>query len=676
MTLCLLTILYGLMLHATPIPPVPIKCIATENNNVTIEWEIPPAPNANFIAYEVGKVGSGVVATINDINNNSFTDNGAGSQVNQYYVSVLSTTSAGNQTTIGDTVSNIFLEINNPGTGTALLIWNHPINPLGSAMAGEYQVYKEYPAGTWTYVADVPFPSTTFRDTITICEGFINYRIQLPTSTCAFVSNVEGDVFEDNIVPDIPVLLNVDIDTLTNEVSLIWNENSQEDTYGYVIYTEDINGFLIEIDTVYGIGNTSFSHFPNTELGPLTYSVAAFDSCYTDVEPPTYQTSAKAEVHTTNFLTARIDVCERALLLDWTGYDGFDVSYYEIWGRWNDSAWQILDTTSLNFWSRDIMFGDTYQFSVRVISTGGNATSFSNTINGAFDVAGGPSFSFLAAATVEDNEISVTHRFGPDGGLEKLILERYNSSLDKFEPIDEALVGNENFVQFFDADVDVQRKSYSYRVALIDTCEQVLGYSNIGTTILADVITEDTEMRHTIQWSPYAEFEGDVVRYDIYRAIDGVFDTQPIASVTPDRRSYTDEVDVFLEESQGKFCYQIVAVEANNSYGFSEWSRSNTVCPIIEPIIYIPNAFSVGGLNPIFKPETSLHRIQDYEFAIIDRMGRTIYKTKDPSEGWDGSIEGTGEVAREGVYVYSLTLRDGNGIQVVRNGHVTLLDYR
>lgn len=661
---------------ATPIPAVPIECIVTNGNDVTIQWETPPAPNGNFIAYQVVKLGSGVLATINDLNNNSFVDIGAANQMNQYYVSVLSSTSIGNQTMVSDTVSNIFLDINNPGTGTALLIWNHPIQPLAATMSGNYQIYKEYPAGTWTWVADVPFPNNTYRDTITICEGFINYRVELSTTSCTYVSNLEGDVFEDKIVPDIPTLQKVDIDTLTNAVTLFWNENSQLDTYGYVIYTEDNNGFLIELDTVFGIGTTSYTHFPDVDLGPLSYSVAAFDSCFTDVEPPTYQTSAKAEVHTSNFLAAEIDVCDRLLLLDWTGYNGFDVAYYEVWGRWNDSAWHILDTTSLNFWTKDIFFGDTYQFAIRTIADNGNTSSFSNSIIGEFDVSGGPSFSFLAVATVEEDEVRIVHRFSLDGGIQKFILERYETSLDGFEAIQELPVGMDNFVEFFDKNVDVQRNAYTYRVAIIDTCDQLLGYSNIGTTILTNVITEDTELEHTIQWTPYTEFEGDVIRYDIYRAVNGLMDTQPIASLTPDRRTYTDKVEDFFELSDGEFCYQVVAVEANNTYGFSEWSRSNIVCPIIQPIIYIPNAFSVGGLNPVFRPVTSFHRMQEYEFTVIDRMGRILFKTNDPTEGWTGKIEGTGEVAREGVYVYRLTLRDGNGVQVVRNGHVTLLDYR
>ena len=71
-----------------------------------------------------------------------------------------------------------------------------------------------------------------------------------------------------------------------------------------------------------------------------------------------------------------------------------------------------------------------------------------------------------------------------------------------------------------------------------------------------------------------------------------------------------------------------------------------------------------------------MHRIDQYQFEIYDRYGRVIFETGDPNEGWDGSIHNGNRVAREGVYVYRLSIRDGNGIEVLRHGHVTLLDYR
>jgi gliding motility-associated-like protein len=87
-------------------------------------------------------------------------------------------------------------------------------------------------------------------------------------------------------------------------------------------------------------------------------------------------------------------------------------------------------------------------------------------------------------------------------------------------------------------------------------------------------------------------------------------------------------------------------------------------------------AFSLGGQNPVFIPITSLNRIEEYQFEIYDRYGRIIFESSEPAIGWDGRIDNTNRYAREGVYIYRLSIRDGNGIELLKHGHVTLLDYR
>ena len=91
------------------------------------------------------------------------------------------------------------------------------------------------------------------------------------------------------------------------------------------------------------------------------------------------------------------------------------------------------------------------------------------------------------------------------------------------------------------------------------------------------------------------------------------------------------------------------------------------------PIIYVPNAFVPEGINTIFKPVLSDFDPADYDFTIIDRWGQAIFRTNIPSEGWDGRIAFSGEMAVTGTYLYMLTLRDGDGIEIIKRGHVTLL---
>lgn len=658
------------------LPAIEIECITVdENDDVTINWSEALDPNGVFEGYEIHKIGTGAVGIVNDINSTSFTIPGDGVGKQDYSVAVLSGCE-GKGKKYSDTVSNIYLELNNPGNGEALLNWSDPTNPALNYFGDYYHIYNEFPTGNWMLVDSVPYGQNTYRDTITICEGFINYRIELPTSKCHFLSNIEGDTFEDMIVPDIPTIYAADIDIFTGEVTLTWDENGQDDTYGYVVYTLDANGFLVELDTVWGIENTSYTHDPNTDDGPLEYSVAAFDSCFTDITPPTYQTSAKAPIHRTNFLEAYIDVCSRKILMNWTGYVGFQsIGDYEVRGRKNDGPWESFGTAVGSSFNMDIEFGESYVFSILATDEANGETSFSNIVSVDFVEAGGPTFSYLSVATVEDKGIEVVHRMSLDGGIERVELERFNRLDQSFEKIDELPATSEELI-FFDENVEVNRRSYRYRTVMIDTCAQVLGISNLGETIFAKAITEDTPMTHTISWSPYREFVGNVIEYRVYRAVNGIFDQSPIKVTSPNVLSYTDSVANLVDEQDGKICYYIAAVEGFNEQGIRERSRSNIVCPVIEPLIYIPNAFSVGGLNPIFKPETRMHQIEKYNFAVFDRFGRTIFETNDPEEGWDGRLRESNEVAREGVYVYRLSLRNGNGIEVLKHGHVTLLNYK
>ena len=653
-----------------------IDCIQTdENDDVTIEWEGVNDPTNVFEAYEVHKLGEGVIATINDINTTSYTDANAGNQANSYFISTLSGCD-GIVESFSDTIQNIFLEVNNPNNGTAILDWNSPKQDPEAHYGDYYHVYRQLPQGNWQLIDSVPYGLTNYRDTIRICEGFIDYRIHLPTSKCDFISNIDGDDFEDMLTPSIPEIYSVSVDSTTGNVVVNWNENNQPDTYGYVIYTLDAQGFLVELDTIWGLENTTYIHDIEVEE-PLTYSVAAFDSCFTDIVPPTYQTSAKSDIHVSMFLESGLNVCNREIEMSWTEYEGFDTpSEYEVWGIKNETTWELLGTTSQNDFNWDISFGDEYRILVKLKDESKDTSALSNIVEVSFEEGSGPTYAFLAYASVTGEDVEILQRLTLDGGVTKVILEKYDENFDEFEDIDSLEVTNSQEVYFIDEDTNPNRETYTYRTILIDTCDQVIGISNIGRTILAKIQTNEDEMTHTIQWTPYDRFLGNVIEYRIFRGIDGNFDNTPFATTNPNIRTVTDNVANFIDDHEGRICYRVEAVEGQNPAGIRGVSRSNVVCSTLDPLIYIPNAFTVGGKNPVFKPETRMHRFENYRFEIYDRFGRVIFETNDPSEGWDGSIHNGSEVAREGVYVYRLSLRDGDGIEVLKHGHVTLLDYR
>ena len=88
-----------------------------------------------------------------------------------------------------------------------LLSWNNPSINYSSEFNPYTHIYREFPAGTLTLIDGVTYNVNNYKDTIDICQAYLNYQIVIPTSECAFTSNKVGDDFEDMLTPDIPNIL-------------------------------------------------------------------------------------------------------------------------------------------------------------------------------------------------------------------------------------------------------------------------------------------------------------------------------------------------------------------------------------------------------------------------------------------------------------------------------------
>jgi len=645
-----------------------INCIQSDiNGDVTITWDAVNDPLGTFNEYQIYTEQGGLVGTVPAIGTTTFTDPAVGQQ-NNYFLAVASGCN-GNTIRFGDTISNIYLDLNNPSNGTAVLQWNDPISPALPGMNGYYHIYREYPAGIWTLHDSVPYGTNFFIDTIDICDTWLNYQIVLPNSPCDFTSNIAGDQFQDMMTPVIPVIESITIDTLTGDVIITWDENAQPDTYGYVIYVQDENGIVVELDTVWGISNTTYIHDTITSTGPLTYSVAAFDSCWTPAVPPTYQTSAKAPPHTTMFITPSINICAREANLSWTPYVGWNnLDHYEIYALTNTGGWQNLGSTTETSYIATVQDGQNYCFLVKAVSMTG-IESFSNRSCIFVATPGQPQFNYLQVATVNGEEVDLTLHIDLSANISDVIFQRMNTQ-GVYEDL-ATLPASSGTISFTDDSVDVNSLSYTYRVQVLDSCNQRGSISNEAQTILLQVNQDNVAKLNYLFWNPYREFNGAIIGYNVYRGIDGVFSGSPLATLSSNEWSFEDDVNDII--STGKICYRVEAIEAVNFYGFSETSLSNDRCVVLPPLIYIPNAFMPDGINKVFKPIISDFDAEQYELIIYDRWGQPIFITNYYDEGWDGIIQGTGNIAQTGVYLYRVQVVDGNGVEIVKRGHVSLL---
>jgi len=92
--------------------------------------------------------------------------------------------------------------------------------------------------------------------------------------------------------------------------------------------------------------------------------------------------------------------------------------------------------------------------------------------------------------------------------------------------------------------------------------------------------------------------------------------------------------------------------------------------------VHIPNSFTPNydGLNDVFIPVFTSYGLdaRTFEMEIFDRWGHQVFRSRDASKGWDGTVAG-GEIAKEDTYIYKIRYKDLDGRIYNTNGHLTLL---
>lgn len=257
-----------------------LRCLnVSENGQVTLTW-IAPATTADFSRYEVYFSMDGVafeqVGQIATSTTTTFTHTGADAINNPhcyYFVNACSTVDCQSS----DTLCTLEFYLTNQGNGLALLNWSPARTPSLPTFANNYEFYREYPAGVWTNLGSTS--SLLARDTISICEANLAYRIELAdASGCRNVSRIQSDLFSDATAPDIPQLDSVSVDFGTSAIQIGWERAFTEDVFAYIVYHHE-NGMWIPVDTVYGLEQTTWTDTQNPSSQAQEYRVAALDSC-------------------------------------------------------------------------------------------------------------------------------------------------------------------------------------------------------------------------------------------------------------------------------------------------------------------------------------------------------------------------------------------------------------
>jgi gliding motility-associated-like protein len=168
----------------------------------------------------------------------------------------------------------------------------------------------------------------------------------------------------------------------------------------------------------------------------------------------------------------------------------------------------------------------------------------------------------------------------------------------------------------------------------------------------------------------YQGYIGGSNRYIIERSIDDIAFTSINSIYSDSSMIHNDKIDN-LESFEGKVCYKIKCIENTNIYNTTSESYSNQICFYFDPKIFIPNAFTPNGINPIFKPIISIADIENYELTIINRWGQAVFNTKKIEDGWNGQMGN--QDAPNGLYIYQIQINTGFKKEIIKRGLINLI---
>ncbi|MCD4773098.1 MAG: hypothetical protein K8R41_06915, partial [Bacteroidales bacterium] len=588
------------------------KCISVENNNdITLSWTSPVAAS-DFISYNIFHTTSSnpyvftEICVITNYSTNTYIDlnTNANFVQNFYFIE----TKTNEESVISDTLHSIRLRVMNFANGKAELDWNPVHNPSLPGYSDNYQIFRKYSFGDWELIGTTQ--NIEYDDIISVCNDTINYYVSISDeSGCLSTSNIAGDWLQDINKPPVPTIDSVSINS-ENKIIIGWEENTAKDTEAYILY-HFRSGTWNTLDTIWGIENTFYTDTLSEPCNSTySYSIAAFDSCGNTSPFGINPANESDSLRNIYFKNISFNPCNNSISLNWTEYINMSPSLagYEIYISKNGNPFTLLEIIPSSSTSYDYESPDNnsdYTFFIRAFNPERNKTSTSCQRSVQTFYPHIPQFNYLRYATIVNNE-SVKLKIFADttryaAGYKILRSETETGIFETLTTLPHSISAN---FEYFDNSAFVTQKSYYYKIIVLDSCENEILASNHARTILLTAKSNPNNIHH-LEWNEYEEWDGQVDSYNVYRKINGIQDSNPIAMLPYGTTEYDDDVNSVLTSGQ-EFSYFIEAIEGIGFlYSFNDTSRSNEAFVSKVPKIFMPNAFAPKGLNNKFTPITT-----------------------------------------------------------------------
>ena len=105
-------------------------------------------------------------------------------------------------------------------------------------------------------------------------------------------------------------------------------------------------------------------------------------------------------------------------------------------------------------------------------------------------------------------------------------------------------------------------------------------------------------------------------------------------------------------------------------------STSDIVIFRNDPFFFAPNSFTPDGnnINEVWAPVfSSPDYVDRYDLQIYNRWGELVFGTDQVTQGWNGMVDNSGNIAQDGVYTWKMSFKWYDQRTYQLTGHITLV---
>ncbi|MDR0763610.1 MAG: gliding motility-associated C-terminal domain-containing protein [Bacteroidales bacterium] len=521
-----------------------------------------------------------------------------------------------------------------------------------------------FSAGTWLDIATVYGNKDSYNiydDSLYACGDSVNYRAfagvpDVSDTLWLGISDIKKLFVKDITPPEYVSLDSVSVG-LNEHLYFGWNNSVSADADGYIVMRQS-GGSMSEFARVSDVGQTYCidTLLSREQALALEFKLQVFDKC------------DNRSINSDGLFVAASEVvyngCDDKVTVKYSaaGNPLEKPDRLILYGlRQNGESEMVTDAPYALDHIFTVLPADASEFVAFKITVRSSATGISaSTYIDSFAVLPPPvpkEFHIASVSVNEDGAVSVKPVVDTSVLFGRVELYRSSEGADY-----ERVISWKNPLPdtWNDNSINAADASYSYYGVISDTCGRAAHQSEVHTTMfLTSAIAGENIFRFS--WSPYEGWHSGVETYRIYK-----IDVQSGTPVPIDSVYNTTTYDMTVPSLEDAFGarYFIEAVAAKTQTGIAdiqqELSRSNIVTLETTnlPEIFMPTGFAPdGGITTVYKPIGKIQDLSEYSFRIYDRTGKMIFQSKDPTVGWDGTVDGKN--ASASIYTYYITIKKG-----------------